>query len=75
MKTKIKFLLFIISFTGLLSCKTNQLLHSSTSGDELFKISILYPNGDGKTFDMAYYQSKHMPMVAGFLGKNLKFYN
>jgi hypothetical protein len=23
---------------------------------------------------MDYYEKKHMPMVAGFLGKNLKFY-
>ena len=40
----------------------------------LYKIAVFYPNGDDKTFDMDYYQNKHMPMVAGFLGKNLKFY-
>ncbi|MHA4847396.1 EthD family reductase [Flavitalea antarctica] len=40
----------------------------------MFKVAVLYPNGDGKTFDMDYYEKKHMPMVAGFLGKNLKFY-
>ncbi len=40
----------------------------------MFKVAILYPNGEGKTFDMDYYENKHMPMVAGFLGKNLKFY-
>jgi uncharacterized protein (TIGR02118 family) len=39
----------------------------------MFKVAILYPNGEDKTFDMAYYENKHMPMVAGFLGKNLKF--
>lgn len=71
---RIKSLLLLAALTSLLSCKTNQLIHSSTPGNELFKVSILYPNGDGKTFDMAYYESKHMPMVAGFLGKNLKFY-
>jgi len=71
---KIKFFLVIFAFIGLLSCRTSQLIHSSTSGDELFKVAILYPNGEGKTFDMAYYENKHMPMVAGFLGKNLKFY-
>ena len=71
---KIKFFLVIFVFIGLLSCKTSQLIHSSTSGNELFKVAILYPNGEGKTFDMDYYEHKHMPMVAGFLGKNLKFY-
>ena len=40
----------------------------------MFKVTILYPNGDDKTFDMNYYVKKHMPMVAGFLGSNLKFY-
>ena len=35
------------------------------------KISIMYPYAEGKTFDMAYYETKHMQMVAGFLGSNL----
>ena len=48
--------------------------HSSTTETGMFKVSILYPNGEDKTFDMDYYEKKHMPMVAGFLGKNLKFY-
>ena len=46
---------------------------SSTPTVGMFKVEILYPNGDDKTFDMDYYEKKHMPMVAGFLGKNLKF--
>ncbi|MEO5685442.1 MAG: EthD family reductase [Chitinophagaceae bacterium] len=71
---KIRFLLLSLAFIGLLSCKTSQLIHTSTQGNEMFKVTILYPNGEGKTFDMDYYESKHMPMVAGFLGKNLKFY-
>ncbi len=32
------------------------------------KVSILYPSGDGKTFNMDYYCNKHVPMVAGLLG-------
>ena len=32
------------------------------------KVSVLYPSGDGKTFDMDYYCNKHVPMVAGLLG-------
>src|SRR5437763_1789020 len=71
---KIKFLLLILAVKGLLGCKTSQLIHTSTSGNELFKVAILYSNGEGKTFDLDYYVSNHMPMVAGFLGKNLKFY-
>jgi len=71
---KNKFFLLIFAFIGLVSCKTSQLIHASTPGNEMFKVAILYSNGEGKTFDMDYYEKKHMPMVAGFLSKNLKFY-
>ncbi|WP_338875424.1 EthD family reductase [Spirosoma sp. SC4-14] len=68
-----KYILFF-ALSSLLGCKTSQLIHSSSPGNELFKVAILYPNGEGKTFNMDYYERKHMPMVAGYLGKNLKFY-
>ncbi|HPG08744.1 MAG TPA: EthD family reductase [Saprospiraceae bacterium] len=68
------FLLLISSLIGLSSCKTNQKTQASTPEKGLFKVTILYPNGEGKTFDLEYYHDKHMPMVAGFIGKNLKFY-
>jgi uncharacterized protein (TIGR02118 family) len=32
------------------------------------KVSVLYPNGTDKSFDMDYYCNKHVPMVAGLLG-------
>jgi len=74
MAFKINFFLLIFAFTGLISCKTSQLQHTSTTEIGMFKVAILYPTGEDKTFDMDYYEKKHMPMVAGFLGKNLKFY-
>ena len=40
----------------------------------MFKIEVLYPNGEEKTFDMDYYEKTYMPMIAGLLGKNLKLY-
>lgn len=40
----------------------------------LIKISVMYPYAEGKTFNMEYYETKHMPMVAGFLGSNLVKY-
>ena len=73
MTSKINFPLLIFAFIGFISCKTSQLNHSSPEPG-MFKVAILYPNGEDKTFDMDYYEKKHMPMVAGFLGKNLKFY-
>jgi uncharacterized protein (TIGR02118 family) len=47
---------------------------SAVAEKGLIKISIMYPFAEGKTFNMAYYETKHMPMVAGFLGSNLVKY-
>ena len=74
MTAKINFFSLIFALTCLISCKTTQQKQSSTAEAGMFKVTILYPNGDDKTFDMDYYEKKHMPMVAGFLGKNLKYY-
>lgn len=40
----------------------------------LVKVSIIYPFAEGKTFNMEYYEAKHMPMVAKVLGSNLVKY-
>ena len=40
----------------------------------LIKVSVMYPFAEGKTFNMEYYETKHMPMVAKFLGSNLVKY-
>jgi uncharacterized protein (TIGR02118 family) len=29
----------------------------------MFRISVLYPAGEGKKFDLGYYTTKHMPLV------------
>ena len=74
MTVKTKFLLLFFAISALFSCKTGQLKNTSIPETGMFKVVILYPNGEGKTFDMDYYEKKHMPMVAGFIGDNLKFY-
>ncbi len=71
---KIKFFTLIFAFISLASCKSSQLKYAAIPETGMFKIAILYPNGEEKTFDMDYYEKTHMPMVAGWLGKNLKFY-
>ena len=38
----------------------------------MIKLIVLYPNGEGKKFDMDYYCNKHVPMVAGLLGDAVK---
>src|SRR5262245_29355235 len=74
MMTKLKYVSLCFALMALAGCKTSQLQHSSKAEVGMFKVAILYPNGEDKTFDMDYYEKKHMPMVAGFLGKNLRFY-
>ena len=32
------------------------------------KLSVLYPDESGKSFNIDYYCNKHLPMVAGLLG-------
>ncbi len=70
---KIKFILLILGATVFLTG-----FHEVASTDKskiekgMVKVTILYPNGDGKTFDMDYYANKHMPMVASLLGDSLK---
>jgi uncharacterized protein (TIGR02118 family) len=49
--------------------------HNSTVVEKgLIKVSVMYPFAEGKTFNMEYYETKHMPMVAAFLGSNLVKY-
>jgi len=38
----------------------------------MIKVSVLYPNGEGKSFDMDYYCNNHVPMVGGLLGDAVK---
>jgi uncharacterized protein (TIGR02118 family) len=48
--------------------------NSAVAEKGLVKVSVMYPFAEGKTFNMEYYESKHMPMVAQFLGSNLVKY-
>lgn len=38
----------------------------------MIKISVLYPAGDGKTFNWDYYLNKHVPLVKSALGDSVK---
>lgn len=68
-KLIISFLLFATCFAAF-----SQEKQSQTSEKGLIKISVMYPFAEGKTFNMEYYETKHMPMVAGYLGTNLVKY-
>lgn len=38
----------------------------------MIKVSVFYPSGEGKKFDINYYCEQHMPMVRKLLGDALK---
>jgi uncharacterized protein (TIGR02118 family) len=38
----------------------------------MIKVSVMYPNTEGSTFDMTYYCGTHIPMVRQRLGAALK---
>jgi uncharacterized protein (TIGR02118 family) len=70
-------LLLIVCFTAFSQGKQSRKAKKSDSlvvEKGLVKVSIMYPYAEGKTFDMEYYETKHMPMVAGYLGANLVKY-
>ena len=39
---------------------------------QMIKVSVFYPNEEGKKFDMRYYFNKHVPMVQQKLGAACK---
>ena len=72
MNTKpILFTVFLISI--LFSC---QPAASSEEQDKtgMVKVTIMYGNGADKSFDMEYYENKHMPMLAELFGDAMKTY-
>ncbi|MCK0136278.1 MULTISPECIES: EthD family reductase [Arenibacter] len=38
----------------------------------MIKVSVLYPNGAGKKFDMDYYSNQHISLVGELLGDSVK---
>ena len=71
MKNNILFLL--LGLTILLnSCQQTQKEANTESKKDLIKVTILYPNSEGKTFNMDYYANKHMPMLDSLFGDALK---
>lgn len=71
MKTRITLFLlcaFALHAIGQQAAPTDVL--SSKKG--MIKVTILYPNGEGKTFNMDYYSNSHMPMVSSLLSDSIK---
>jgi uncharacterized protein (TIGR02118 family) len=78
---KIRFVVFIFLMASSLAVFGQQKQSRKAKGNNsavvekgLIKISVMYPDGEGKTFNMEYYEATHMPMVAELLGSNLVKY-
>jgi uncharacterized protein (TIGR02118 family) len=67
-------LLLIVCFAAFSQSRKAKNADSAVIEKGLVKVSVMYPFAEGKTFDMDYYETKHMPMVAGYLGSNLVKY-
>lgn len=77
LRIALSFLLLVASIAAFAQSKQSNKSkkHDSAVAEKgLIKVSIMYPFSEGKTFNMEYYETKHMPMVAGYLGSNLVKY-
>ncbi len=70
MKSKILLSALILLLT-LIGCQSPA---NAQSKKGMIKVTIMYANEEGKTFDMDYYAQQHMPLVAELLGDALKSY-
>jgi len=68
---KLKLIVSLLLLTTCFTAFSQEKQNMAAVEKGLIKISIMYPYAEGKTFNMEYYDTKHMPMVAGFLGSNL----
>ena len=69
---KIKIIALILGAVFVLTAFQQNKPANTKSKKGMIKVTILYPNGDGKTFDMDYYSNKHMPMLKTLMGDSLK---
>ncbi|MDF7821588.1 EthD family reductase [Runella sp. MFBS21] len=71
---KLKLLLSFSLFISYFAAFSQEKQSAAMAEKGLIKVSVMYPYAEGKTFNMEYYETKHMPMVAGYLGANLVKY-
>ncbi|GAB4014291.1 EthD family reductase [Spirosoma koreense] len=69
-----KLILTVVLLTTCLAAFGQEKPTTAVGEKGLLKVVVMYPYTEGKTFNMDYYQTKHMPMVAGYLGANLVKY-
>lgn len=83
MKTKFSLLFILVIFAASCMQKETPKQESTPITEKtstkvatpgMIKVTVMYPGGEGKTFDMAYYKSTHMPLMQKLFGAPMKFY-
>ncbi|MEX0287983.1 MAG: EthD family reductase [Flavobacteriaceae bacterium] len=70
---KIKFILLaLVAVTLFVGWQPSSSKTTSKIKKGMIKVAIMYPNEEGKTFNMDYYTKKHMPMCATLFGDSLQ---
>lgn len=67
MKTKISVLSVVLGLL-LFSCQRNTPTENHGVKKGMIKVPVLYPSGEGKTFDIDSYVYKHIPTAESALG-------
>ena len=69
---KIASLFILVLLFAFSSCQIHTSSESNPVKPGMTKITIMYPNTEGSTFDMDYYSTKHMPMLKELFGDKMK---
>ena len=70
MRTKLSLLLVVLGL--LFGCHQKKTDDISNIHKGMIHTATLYPNGEGKTFDMDYYLNKHIPFLKSLVGDSVK---
>jgi uncharacterized protein (TIGR02118 family) len=69
---RIKFGLSILALTLFLTCQQNKSANNPVIKKGMIKVTVLYPNGEEKKFDMDYYVNKHFTLLKNLFGDAMK---
>ncbi|MBX2844792.1 MAG: EthD family reductase [Saprospiraceae bacterium] len=74
-RTTFNLLIFLLFVFGLTGCQQEPPVDEYVPKTGMVKVTIMYTNIEGATFDMDYYKSKHMPQLAEWYGERLQHYS
>lgn len=69
---KSKIILLFILLIGVNGCASSKRSSNPLNQKGIIKLTLLYPNDEGKTFDWDYYTNKHYPLLKKYFGESLR---